>query len=336
MKIFGHNFLRSNFTKGSPLRLTAGHRQTNRVANVLKNIEGIGCRIVKSTESDGKDWYVIVDGGSDLPYPDGVSPLWESIADQFEVYEVASDTLKVRGGVWQYAYREWDSGDSENHEKKAENAPSDSATITWAGDSNHQGANSNPYTVTQDCDVWLKLDRSSVADVLTVEVLTSDPTVDYEIYWLHLASVSFANGAITEIDVIHTGSVDMYLDTRTGATTTTIIPTGTAADTGTWRSNDGKELQVLRWRTYLDASNYIVKVYKHTEHYGSNGRLLLVEAETLVDTLDLDPVDVTVATDDMQYDTSTHTIQIKTRSIKVLSAGSTSGWTSKVTFYPCP
>ena len=72
MRIFGNTFLRSNFKGGDPVRITAGAVQQNRVANVLKNIRGMGCRIIKPVDGDGKNWLIVVDGKTDVPFPSGI------------------------------------------------------------------------------------------------------------------------------------------------------------------------------------------------------------------------------------------------------------------------
>ena len=76
MRIFGNTFLRSNFKGGDPVRITAGALQVNRVANVLKNIRGMGCRIIKPVDSDGKNWLIVMDGKTDVPFPSGIFAPW--------------------------------------------------------------------------------------------------------------------------------------------------------------------------------------------------------------------------------------------------------------------
>ncbi len=47
----------------------------NRVCDILENIEGVGCSIIK--DETGKNWKVVVDGyQSDIPFPEGVTPAW--------------------------------------------------------------------------------------------------------------------------------------------------------------------------------------------------------------------------------------------------------------------
>ena len=54
-------FLRDNFKKGDPVRIVANHTQANRIANILNDIDGIGCRIEKPTRWDGRGWKIVVD-----------------------------------------------------------------------------------------------------------------------------------------------------------------------------------------------------------------------------------------------------------------------------------
>jgi len=65
MQLFDQGFLRSNFLKGTPVRLTAAHKQQNRVANILKYLYGVGCHIEKPTTQDGRGWAIVVDGAGD-------------------------------------------------------------------------------------------------------------------------------------------------------------------------------------------------------------------------------------------------------------------------------
>ena len=77
--MFGHTFLRSDFLTGDPVRVTAEHGQQNKIANILKDIEGIGCRVQKPTGADGLGWRIIIDGNSDDTYPPGMGPPWSAI-----------------------------------------------------------------------------------------------------------------------------------------------------------------------------------------------------------------------------------------------------------------
>jgi len=76
MRLFGNSFLRSNFKGGDPVRITAGALQVNRVANVLKYIRGMGCRIIKPVDGDGKNWLIVIDGKTDVPFPSGIFAPW--------------------------------------------------------------------------------------------------------------------------------------------------------------------------------------------------------------------------------------------------------------------
>jgi len=74
VRLLGHTFLRSNYETGDPVAVTAEARQQRRVANVLKHIQGIGCRILKPIDSDGKNWLIVVDGNSDIEPPSDWTP----------------------------------------------------------------------------------------------------------------------------------------------------------------------------------------------------------------------------------------------------------------------
>ena len=65
------NFLKSHM-QNAPARTVPGVTTANRVANILQDIQGIGCRIEKPTDREGLGWHIVVDGYStDIDYPDG-------------------------------------------------------------------------------------------------------------------------------------------------------------------------------------------------------------------------------------------------------------------------
>ena len=238
--------------------------------------------------------------------------------DQFRVVPTDETHIKVRGGVWQFNVRTWDSA---YKEVVSIAVPTDSADITWPGDSFHDEALSDSYEVTTAKSLWAKLDRSSVAPVLTLEILASGatPTAAAETYWHKLAELDLVDDEV-DIEQIHSGSIRSELDPKTGATTITRNPSTAAADSGTWRSHDNKELTIDRHRIHIDASAYKVTAIKWTETYSAGGRLLTMGAETVVASLDLDPVDITVVTD-VNYNTSTGVLKQTKRTAKVLVAG---------------
>lgn len=63
------------FKPGDSVRAFCSARHHNRVANVLEDIRGLNCRIIKPTNSDGRGWIVAIDGGSDMELPDGFPTL---------------------------------------------------------------------------------------------------------------------------------------------------------------------------------------------------------------------------------------------------------------------
>ena len=65
-------WLKNTFRRGDPLRHVSNHVQANRIANVLLDLQGIGCRVEKPTHAEGRGWRIIVDGSTDQPFPDGV------------------------------------------------------------------------------------------------------------------------------------------------------------------------------------------------------------------------------------------------------------------------
>ena len=59
------NWLRTNYRGGEPARNLCDARERNRINNILQDISGIGCRIYKPIDADGKGWKIIFDGTSD-------------------------------------------------------------------------------------------------------------------------------------------------------------------------------------------------------------------------------------------------------------------------------
>lgn len=102
------NWLRT-FLPETPLRLVANVRQMNRIANILNNIQGVNCRIIKPTNDEGKNWLIVVDGGTDVgptdendehyptPFSGGSGSSAPTHKTLFELYDVTATTLKVRG-----------------------------------------------------------------------------------------------------------------------------------------------------------------------------------------------------------------------------------------------
>jgi len=101
MRILGHNFLASNFiAKWTPTFVTAGARQQRTLANIFKYIEGIGCRVVKPIDAEGKNWRIVVDGASDTELPPGmVSPWNKPIISVYDDDEATTVALSPTWGV---------------------------------------------------------------------------------------------------------------------------------------------------------------------------------------------------------------------------------------------
>jgi hypothetical protein len=64
-----HNYLRNNFQPGEWLGRFCNPKQHNRIANILQDIQGVGLRIVKPTDQEGRGWRIINDGTSDILPP---------------------------------------------------------------------------------------------------------------------------------------------------------------------------------------------------------------------------------------------------------------------------
>ena len=93
-------WLTNTFKRGDPLRKVANHTQANRIANVLLDIKGVGCRIEKPTNADGRGWKVIVDGSSDEPFPDD-TPSFFGLENGTYQYEVLSWKADGSTDSWQ-------------------------------------------------------------------------------------------------------------------------------------------------------------------------------------------------------------------------------------------
>jgi hypothetical protein len=65
------------FKKGDPARLVANVQDHNRLGNIVNDLSGVGCRIEKPVNGEGRGWKVVVDGRtSDVPLPGDWSPAW--------------------------------------------------------------------------------------------------------------------------------------------------------------------------------------------------------------------------------------------------------------------
>jgi hypothetical protein len=97
------------FKPEDPLRLVANVRQQNRIANILNDIQGVNCRIIKPTNADGKGWMIVVDGSSDLKPEPGSEPYWpdpfsgncDSLNQMYKIVQAAGgDSFTIRPGIW--------------------------------------------------------------------------------------------------------------------------------------------------------------------------------------------------------------------------------------------
>ena len=94
-------FLRNTFRAGMPLRIVANHRQQNRIANILSDIVGVGCRIEKPINAEGRGWRIVIDGTSDEEYPDGSEPPFGAFDDGEYRYQVPSWNADGTNETWQ-------------------------------------------------------------------------------------------------------------------------------------------------------------------------------------------------------------------------------------------
>jgi hypothetical protein len=93
------NWLKNNFKAGdSPIAFCSA-RQHNRVANILQDLQGIGCRIDKPLDAEGRGWRIVIDGSSDIPPPAALPGSTPATLIHFGVYQVSSTSVAVRGGT---------------------------------------------------------------------------------------------------------------------------------------------------------------------------------------------------------------------------------------------
>jgi hypothetical protein len=180
------------FRAGQPLWSFCDHVHHNRVADVLENILGCGCRIEKPT--DGQPWKIIIDGSSDITSDStglGVLPSrfpWGSTYT-FGITQTAADKLKV----WKGKFRRW--GDQTYNAADTE--------VTFSGDGDQ-------YIV------WRWSESSGLAIVTTPQVnypAESDSTYQYGA----VHKVNLTAGVFTLVDAIQTGIINAPIFTVGGA-----------------------------------------------------------------------------------------------------------------------
>ena len=92
----------SRFVPETPLRKVANVRQQNRIANILEDIQGIGCRILKPTDREGLGWRIMLDGSSDVEPPADTYLAWDEqyswrlTLESFDIASITSGTLYWR------------------------------------------------------------------------------------------------------------------------------------------------------------------------------------------------------------------------------------------------
>ena len=92
------NWLKT-FRRNDPLRKVCNVRQMNRIANILNNIEGVGCRVIKPTDAEGRNWKIIFNGSDlDIPPPgDGDSSSFDMTTRAFG-YALSSASVTIYPG----------------------------------------------------------------------------------------------------------------------------------------------------------------------------------------------------------------------------------------------
>lgn len=79
-----------NFTPNQPLRQVANVTQQNRIANILNDLQGVGCKVEKDFGREGRGWKIVVENDSDNYNDTRVDP-------QLEVrFDTATNYLQTR------------------------------------------------------------------------------------------------------------------------------------------------------------------------------------------------------------------------------------------------
>lgn len=112
------------FKGGDPVRKTAGATHQNRISNILNDVRGIGCRVVKPTNAEGRNWKIIVDGSSDEELPEGYVnpfasslPRWDQVLDAATGTDMQSDTDNTDALTIGEFNRRWTTIDSYSYER---------------------------------------------------------------------------------------------------------------------------------------------------------------------------------------------------------------------------
>jgi hypothetical protein len=98
---------------GDPVRKTANATQQRRIAKILNDLQGVGCRVEKPTDGDGRGWKIIIDGSSDIEYPPNMqfpggaassgSARWRAT-----IIDAGTRQIKIEDGTWTRLGTPWD------------------------------------------------------------------------------------------------------------------------------------------------------------------------------------------------------------------------------------
>jgi len=94
------------FKPGAPVNQVANVKDHNFLANVINDLQGVGCRVVKPTQHGGKGFRIVVDGTSDIVPPDGRYPFGDSVPKDPDPYTTIGDTTEgseaAESTTWTY------------------------------------------------------------------------------------------------------------------------------------------------------------------------------------------------------------------------------------------
>jgi hypothetical protein len=185
-------FLR-RFRSGQSVSSFCDSEHHNRVADILENILGCGCRIEKPT--DGQPWKIIIDGSSDISggglgvLPGGGLDFPWSANITFGITQTAADKLKV----WKGKFRRW-------------------------GDQTYNAADTE-VTFTGDGDQWLvwRWSESSGLEIVTTPQTNYPAESDSTYIYGPIHKVNLTAGVFTLVDACQIGIINAPIFTVAGA-----------------------------------------------------------------------------------------------------------------------
>lgn len=201
-----HNWLKTFHKAGDPARSVPSVDDANRIANVIQDITGVGCRIEKPIDAGGLNWRIIIDGTSDEPLPNGYTVPWVAPADlapggaMFDISGVTTDSFSIT-----------DAGVTTG----GMGYTSERLTSLTAG-TGMGGPAGGYYTpspvVSADCFIYLEVRGNAGCNIVKGTALPDIDAQDYDI--IPLWFIPWAAAAIDEDNIIDMRNSDFRLPVR--------------------------------------------------------------------------------------------------------------------------